>query len=145
MSCARPEKARSWWAWTSANHPPYMNTHKGTYAPLLRQWNACEAACTAASFDCTQERRTSDDITLDPYHHHRFRTSLGGFSHLQRKEIDSIPHERILSSRAWQRTGQTMRAGSAASSNIAARCLPENSSAEKQDELRGCNVLCQCF
>jgi hypothetical protein len=33
-----------------------------------------------------------------------------------------------------------MQAGSAAGSNMAARCLPENSGAEQQDELRGCGL-----
>ena len=67
---------------------------QGTHAPLLQQWNVCEAACTATSFDCTRERRTCNDIALDPHHHHRFRSSLGGVSHLQRKKIGCLPDKK---------------------------------------------------
>src|SRR5947209_18210343 len=65
-----------------------------THPPLLRQRNVCEVACTATSFDCTRERKPSDAIALDSHHHHYFRTSLGGFSHLQRKEIGCLPDKK---------------------------------------------------
>src|SRR6266568_4712101 len=57
----------------------------------------CEVTRHSISGAVKRERRTTDDLALDPHHYHRCRAILGRMGHLSRKEIGFLSHGSVTS------------------------------------------------